>query len=108
MASCVSPRAAAPSPNQPSATRFSSRMRKASAADRDRQHGREVADHGDQSEAVVGHVDVAVLALRRAVHAAHELREDPPGLDAAHDMDAHVPMQRRADVLRAHGRGDPY
>ena len=29
--SCVSPRAEAPSPNQPSATRFSSRIRKASA-----------------------------------------------------------------------------
>ena len=31
IASCASPRAADPSPNQPTATRFSSRMRKASA-----------------------------------------------------------------------------
>ena len=31
IASCVSPRAAAPSPNQPTATRVSSRIRKASA-----------------------------------------------------------------------------
>ena len=76
------------------------------AADRDRQHRRQVADHRDQTEAVVGHVDVAVLALRRAVHAAHELREDPPGLDAAHDVDAHVAVQRRAHVLRAHRGGD--
>ena len=78
------------------------------AADRDRQHRRQVADHRDQAEAVVGHVDVAVLALRRAVHAAHVLGEDPPGLDAAHDVDAHVAVQRRADVVGPHRRRDAH
>ena len=63
IASCVSPRADAPSPNQPTATRGSSRMRKASAhADRDREHRRQVADHRDRPEAQVAQVDVAVLA----------------------------------------------
>src|SRR5207244_3973495 len=42
------------------------------------------------------------LALRRSVHAAHVLREDPPRLDAADDVDAHVPVERRADVVRSH------
>jgi hypothetical protein len=61
-----------------------------------------VADHRDQPELGVGHVDVSVPAVRRAVRAAHVLRKDPPWLHAAHDVDAHVPMQRRPDVLRAH------
>ena len=76
------------------------------AADRDRQHRRQVADHRQQAEVRVGHVHVAVPALGRAVGAAHVLREDPPGLDAARDVDAHVAVERRADVLRAHRGGD--
>ena len=31
--------------------------------------------------------------------AAHVLREDPPRLDAARDVDAHVAVERRADVV---------
>ena len=77
------------------------------AADRDRQHGRQVAHHREQAEVGVGHVDVAVLALCRPVRAAHVLREDPPGLDPARDMDAHVAVERSADVVRAERRGDP-
>ena len=72
------------------------------AAGRDREHRGQVADHRDQPEVRVGQVDVAVAAARRAVDAAHELREDLPRLDAAHDVDAHVAVERRADVLRAH------
>ena len=72
------------------------------AADGDRQHRGQVADHRDQPEVRVGHVDVAVPAVRRPVAAAHVLREDPPRLDAAHDVDAHVAVQRRADVVGAH------
>ena len=40
--------------------------------------------------------------LRRPVDPAHVLREDAPGLDAARDVDAHVALERRADVVRAH------
>ena len=76
------------------------------AADRDRQHRRQVADHRDQAEVHVGHVDVAVLAARRPVGAAHVLREDAPRLDAARDVDAHVAVERRADVVGAHRRRD--
>jgi hypothetical protein len=47
-------------------------------------------------------VHVAVLALRRTVHAAHVLREDPPRLHAARDVDAHVAMEGRPDVVWAH------
>ena len=39
---------------------------------------------------------------RRPVDAAHVLGEDPPGLDAARDVDAHVAVERRADVVGAH------
>jgi hypothetical protein len=77
------------------------------AAHRDRQHRRQVADHRQQAEVRIGHVHVSVLALGRAVGAAHVLREDPPGLDAARHVDAHVAVERCADVLRAHRRGDP-
>ena len=82
-------------------------MRKASAAPTATgQHRRQVADHRDQPEVLVGHVDVAVAAARRAVGAAHVLREDPPRLDAARDVDAHVAVERRADVVRPHRRRD--
>ena len=76
------------------------------AADCDRQHRRQVADHGDQPEVLVGHVHVAVAPFRRPVRAAHVLGEDAPGLDAARHVDAHVAVERRADVLRTHRRGD--
>ena len=72
------------------------------AADRHRHHRRQVADHRDHPEAGIRHVDVAVAAAGRAALAAHVLREDPPGLDAAGDVDAHVAVERRADVVRAH------
>ena len=72
------------------------------AAGGDREHRGQVADHRDHPELRVGHVDVAVATVRRAVLAAHVLREDPPRLDAAHDVDAHVAVQRRPDVLRPH------
>src|SRR5919197_3698860 len=72
------------------------------AADGNRKHRREVADHRDQAEIGVGHVDVPVLTLGRTVRAAHVLGEDPPRLDTADDVDAHVPMERRTDVVRPH------
>ena len=40
--------------------------------------------------------------LRRPVDAAHVLREDPPRLDAAGDVDAHVAVERRAHVVGPH------
>src|SRR5688572_11653818 len=67
-----------------------------------------MAHHRDEPEPVVGHVDVSVLALRGAVHAAHELREDPPGLDAADDVDPYVAVERRADVVGPHGGRDSH
>ena len=107
MPSCASPRAAAPSPNQATATRRSCRIRKASAMpDGDGEHRRQVADHRVEAERRLGHVDVAVAPAGRAVLAAHVLREDPPRLDAARDVDAHVALERRADVVRAHRRRD--
>jgi hypothetical protein len=51
-------------------------------------------------------VDVAVAAACRAALAAHVLGEDPPRLDAARHVDAHVAVERRADVVRAHRGGD--
>src|SRR4051795_8023767 len=65
-----------------------------------------MADHCDQAQLRVGHVDVAVAALRRPVGTAHVLGEDSPGLDAAHDVDAHVAVQRRTDIVGAHGSCD--
>jgi hypothetical protein len=75
-------------------------------ADRDRQHRREVAHHRVEPEPGVAHVDVAVAAARGPVLAAHVLREDPPRLDPPRDVDAHVALERRADVVRAHRRRD--
>jgi hypothetical protein len=65
-----------------------------------------VAHHRDQAEALVGHVHVAVAPVCRPVLASHVLREDPPRLDAARDVHAHVAVQRRADVFIAHRRRD--
>jgi hypothetical protein len=65
-----------------------------------------MADHRDQPELRVRHVHVSVPALRRPVRTAHVLRKDPPRLDAAHHVHAHVAVQRRADVVRAHGGRD--
>ena len=53
-------------------------------------------------------MDVAVLALRRPVCAAHVLGEDAPRLDAADDVDAHVTVQRSADVVLAHRGRDAH
>jgi hypothetical protein len=47
-------------------------------------------------------VHVAVASARRASLAAHVLGEDPPWLDAAGDVDTHVAVERRADVVRPH------
>ena len=74
-------------------------------ADGDREHRRKVADHRDQPEVGVGHVHVAVAALRRTVLAAHVLGEDPPRLDSAGDVDAHVAVQGGTDVLGAERGG---
>src|SRR5256714_4128646 len=75
------------------------------APDRDREHRGKVADHRDQSQLRVGHMDVAVPPSGRTVLATHELREDPPRLDAAHDVNAHVAVQWCTDVVGAHRRG---
>ena len=77
-------------------------------SDGDRQHRREMADHRVESELGHRHVHVPVAAARRTALAAHVLREDAPGLDAAGDVDAHVAVQRRPDVVRAHRRGDTH
>ena len=76
--------------------------------DRHRHHRRQVADHGDQAEPDVRHVDVAVAPAGQAVGAAHVLGEDPPRLGAAGDVDAHVALDRRADVVRPHRRRDAH
>ena len=76
------------------------------ATDGDGEHRGQVADHRDHPELRVGHVHVAVAAARRAVLAAHVLGEDPPGLDTARDVDAHVAVERRPDVFSSHRRGD--
>ena len=39
-----------------------------------------------------------------AVRAAEVVGEDAPRLDAAHDVNAHVPVQRRADVVELPSR----
>jgi hypothetical protein len=107
IASWVSPRAEAPSPNQPSATRRSSRMRNASAAP-------------TATGSIAGRWLTIAIRPRfwsamwtlpsrtagRSVGAAHVLGEDAPGLDTARDVDAHVTVERRADVVRAHRGGD--
>ena len=105
IASWQSPRAEAPSPNQPTATRLSSRMRKASA-------------QPTATGSIAGRWLTIAIRPRFASAmwtlpslppvgppgAPHVLREDPPGLDAARDVHAHVAVQRRADVLRSHRR----
>ena len=77
-------------------------------AHRDREHRRQVADHRVQPEVRVAEVDVAVAPVRRPVRAAHELSEDAPWLHAAGDVDAHVALQRAADVVCGHRRCDPH
>src|SRR6187551_3892693 len=67
-----------------------------------------MADHRVEAEPRVTHVDVAVAAARGTVLAAHVLSEDAPRLDAAGDVDAHVALQRRPHVVRAHRRPDAH
>ena len=74
--------------------------------DRDREHGGQVADHRMEPEPGIADVDVAVAPLGGAVGASHVLREDAPRLDAAGDVDAHVALQRAADVVRPHRAAD--
>ena len=107
IASCVSPRADAPSPNQPTATRFSSRIRNASA-------------QPTATGSIAGRwLTIAISPRRESAmwtlpslpfvgpsRAAHVLGEDPPRLDAARDVHAHVAVERRADVVGAHRRRD--
>src|SRR5262249_41289174 len=45
--------------------------------------------------------------MRWPVVLAHVLREDAPRLDATRDVDAHVAVQRRADVVRPQRGCDP-
>src|SRR5213083_1449699 len=105
IASWQSPRAEAPSPNQPTATRRSSRIRKASAQPTATGSiaGRwlTIASRPSFESAMW-----TLPSLRRAVPAPHVLREDPPGLDTPGHVDAHVAVERRTDVLRAHGGRD--
>ena len=76
-------------------------------ADRHRQHRRQVADHGVQPEARVAHVNVPVATGHRPVDPPHVLGEDTPRLDPARDVDAHVALERRPHVVRAHRGPDP-
>src|SRR6185369_6914037 len=76
--------------------------------DADGKHRGEVAHHRVEPEPRVAHVDVAVAAARGAVLTAHVLSEDAPRLDAAGDVDAHVALQRRPHVVRAHRRPDAH
>src|SRR5213592_4735797 len=105
MPSCASPRAIAPSPDHATATRFSSRIRNASA-------------QPTETGSIAGRWLTIASSPRRAsamwtlpslpaVGPAHVLREDPPRLDAARDVHAHVAVQRRSDVVGAHRRRDP-
>jgi hypothetical protein len=66
-----------------------------------------VADHRDEAEPVVGHVDVAILALGWAVDSAHVVRKHAPRLDAPDDVNAHVAVKGRPDVVRPHRGRDP-
>ena len=74
--------------------------------DCDREHRGQVAHHRVQPEPRVAEMDVPVATARRPVGAAHVLREDPPRLDAAGDVDAHVALQRAADVVGPHRARD--
>ena len=47
-------------------------------------------------------MEVGLAPARVAVDAPEVVGEDPPGLDAAYDMDAHVAVQRRSDVMQLH------
>src|SRR5213595_2429217 len=106
IASWQSPRAEAPSPNQPTATRFSSRIRNASAQPTATGSiaGRwlTIASRPRRESAMW------TLPSLRPVGAAHVLREDPPGLDSACDVDAHVAVERRADVQVVHRARDAH
>ena len=90
----VTARGCAFPPNQPTATRFSSRIRKADAQPTATGSiAGQVADHGEAS------FESAMWTLpsraSRPVLAPHVLGEDPPGLDAARDVHAHVAVERR-------------
>ena len=104
-ASCQSERLVAPSPDQPSATRGSLRIRNASA----QPHATGTIAGRCETIAISPsrssrHVHVAVAAGGRAVDAAHVLGEDPPRLGAARDVHAHVALGRRADVVERPSR----
>ena len=53
-------------------------------------------------------MDVAVAPAARPVGPAHVLGEDPPRLGAAGDVDAHVALDRRADVVGPHRGRDAH
>jgi hypothetical protein len=97
----------APSPDQATATRGCCRSWNVSA-DGDRHHRRQVADHRDQAQPDVGHVDVAVLPCGEAVGAAHVLGEDAPRRRAPRHVNAHVALDRRADIVGLHGGCDSH
>ena len=65
-----------------------------------------MAHHRVEPEPSVADVDVAVASASRPVGATHVLRKDPPGLDTARDVHAHVPLDRRPDVVRSHRSPD--
>ena len=107
IASCASPRAAAPSPNQPTATRFSSRIRKASA-------------QPTATGSIAGRWLTIAISPRRAsaMWTLPSLPRVGPsarpmywakirhGSTPRDDVDAHVAVERRADVVGPHRRRD--
>ena len=108
IASWASPRAAAPSPNQPTATRCSSRIRNASAQPTATgKYRREVADHRDHPDSLSRRYGCCRPCRGGAVCTAHVVERSAPGLEAAHDVHAQVAVERGADIVGLHRRCDP-
>ena len=77
------------------------------AADDDGEHRREMADDRHLAEIEVGEVDIPIASPGRPVDPPQVIREDAPGLRAAGDVDAEIPVQRRTHVLGRHRRRHP-
>ena len=75
-------------------------------ADRDRQRRTKHRGRSENAVLQIAAVQKRILAARRAGLLAHQLRHQPARIDAAHDEDAHVAMDRRGEIAVVQGRAD--
>ena len=75
-------------------------------ADRDRQRRTKHRGRSENAVLQIAAVQKRILAARQPGLLAHQLRHQVARIDAAHDEDAHVAMQRRGEVAVVEWRAD--